>query len=744
MTSLAASLVASSSRPLRLRARPDLAAQRQRYQGSEYWVVKDPLALKYYRFHEEEYALLQMLDGAASLDQIRRRFEQRFVPQKISLGELSQFIGVLHQNGLVIADTPGQGSKLLARHGERIRKERLAALANVLAFRLKGFDPDRLLNWLHARIGWLLSFPAVVAGLAVAVAAVALVLVQFEAFTARLPSFYQFFGPDNWFMLAAVLATTKVLHEFGHGLACKRFRGECHEMGVMFLVFTPCLYCNVSDSWMLPNKWHRAAIGAAGMYVEIVVAGLCTFVWWLTEPGLLHYLCLNVMFVSSVSTILFNANPLMRYDGYYILSDLAEIPNLRQKSSAVIHRKLALWLLGLEETPDPFLPKKNHFGFALYALAAEVYRWLLTISILWLLYRAFEPYGLAVLGHMLAAAALAGMAGPPLWRMGKFFTIPGRIDKVKKPRLVMTLAAAGAAVAAVLWVPLPYRVYTVLEVQPKDAAAVYVDVEGRLEAIHARPGDRVRQGQPLVTLSSIETELAIARLEGEYEAVASRLEGLRRQALTDEAASLEMAHVEESLATLREQVVRRREDLARLVVVAPADGTILPAAAVARSSDDLGSLPNWSGTPLDERNLGARLAAGTLVCRVGDPRRLEVVMAVDQSDIELLAAGQSIDIQLAQLPGQVIASRIEQISQFDLKVSPKTLSAKSGGRLATRTDAAGRERPLSTTYQASAPLADREGIILLATSGEAKIHAGGRTIAWRGWRFLSQTFRLSP
>ena len=125
----------------------------------------------------------------------------------------------------------------------------------------------------------------------------------------------------------------------------------------MFLVLTPCLYCNVSDSWMLPNRWHRAAIGAAGMYVELVLASICTFIWWFTEPGPLNYICLNVMFISSVSTMMFNANPLLRYDGYYILSDILEIPNLRQKASTILNRKLGKWCLGLEEPEDPFLPQ---------------------------------------------------------------------------------------------------------------------------------------------------------------------------------------------------------------------------------------------------------------------------------------------------------------------------------------------------------------------------------------------------
>ena len=183
------------------------------------------------------------------------------------------------------------------------------------------------------------------------------------SFRARLPEFQAFFAAQNWLLAGGRRwPSTKVLHEFGHGLACKRFGGECHEMGVMLLVVTPCLYCNVSDAWMIPSKWRRAAIGAAGMYVELILASLATFLWWFSEPGLVNHLCLNVMFVCSVSTLLFNANPLMRFDGYYILADLLEIPNLRQKSAAVIQRKLGAWLLGLRERHDPFLPPRQQLA----------------------------------------------------------------------------------------------------------------------------------------------------------------------------------------------------------------------------------------------------------------------------------------------------------------------------------------------------------------------------------------------
>ncbi len=276
--------------------------------------------------------------------------------------------------------------------------------------------------------------------------ALTLVLVQFDTFKAKLPSFHEFFGASNWIWLAAAMAVTKVLHEFGHGLSCKHFGGECHELGVMMLVLTPCLYCNVSDSWMLPNKWHRAFIGAAGMYVEICIASIATFVWWFSAPGLLNNICLSTMFVCSVSTVVFNGNPLLRYDGYYILSDMLEIPNLRQKATTILGRKLGAWCLGLEEPDDPFLPQRNQAMFMLYTVASTVYSWVVVFSILFFLNKVFKPYRLEIFGQMIALAAIASMIGRPLWTVWKFFRIPGRTDQVKKPRMYATIAIVTAVV----------------------------------------------------------------------------------------------------------------------------------------------------------------------------------------------------------------------------------------------------------------------------------------------------------
>jgi len=187
---------------------------------------------------------------------------------------------------------------------------------------------------------------------------------------------------------------------------------------------------------------------------------------------------LSTMFVCSVSTLLFNGNPLLRYDGYYILSDIVEIPNLRQKATDILSRKLGYWCLGLEQPDDPFLPQRNQMFFAIYSVAAACYRWFVTFSILWFLHKVFEPYHLEIIGQAIALMSLVSLVGMPLWKVGKFFYIPGRIDKVKKPRMFLTLALLTAVVLGVILIPLPYHVMCIFEVKPLCASSVFVDVPG--------------------------------------------------------------------------------------------------------------------------------------------------------------------------------------------------------------------------------------------------------------------------
>lgn len=726
--------------PVKLRA--DLKCTPQAYQGRTYWVLKDPVSLRYFRFHEEEYALVQMLDGTVSLADLRRRFEAQFAPQRLRLADIERFVGRLHASGLLLSQSPGQGEVLLARAKNERRTKLRAALTNPLVIRFPGVDPERLLTWLYRRFWWLFHPLVVTACFLLIATAAALVTLEFRVFLARMPAMNEFFGPRNVLWLAGALLVCKVLHELGHGLTCKHFRGECHSIGFLLIVFTPAMYCDVSDSWLLPSKWRRMAIGAGGMYVELVVAALATFGWWYSQPGLFNNICLSLMFIGSVSTLVVNANPLMRFDGYYILSDFLEIPNLAARGSQALQRTLVRWCLGIELPQSTYDPHYRGAAFALYAVASNLYRWLVICSILLIAYRILQPYGLRVVGIALAALGTVMLVIVPAWRTVQMLRVPGRAQQARRGRVLTSLLVSIAALVLVLAVPLPYRVRCATQIEPRDAAAVYVPIAGRLEALHVAAGDEVVAGQPLATLRNTDVELELAALEGRRARVQAELDGLRQGRFVDELAARQIDAVVEMLAQVESQLERRRDDFRRLTIVAPADGTVIPPARRPAASSDDTQLSTWSGSPLETENLGAWLDEATLLCQLGDPNRLEALLVVDQADVDLVRPGQRAMIKVESLPHEVLDGTLSEVARTQLEVAPHALTIRGGGTLATRTDREGLERPLRPSYLARAEFESGDPRLRPAMRGVAKIEADRQTLAARLWRGLSSLFRF--
>ncbi len=744
MTTMADSLVNSAMRPLQLWRRPDLESKKHRYHGRVYWVVKEPVALNYYRFHEEEYAILNMLDGHTSLQAIKDRFQNEFAPQRITLQDLQQFVGMLHRSGLVVSHATGQGRQLRRRGDEKKKKERLGKLANIFALRFRGIDPERILNFLNPLTWWIFTVPALICIGMFGLTALTLVLVNFQEFRTKLPTFEQFFAAENWIWLGATMAIVKILHEFGHGLSCKRYGGECHEMGFMFLVFTPCLYCNVSDSWMLPNKWHRVFIGAAGMYVELILASIATYLWWFSEPGMLNFLCLSVMFICSVSTLVFNGNPLLRFDGYYILMDILEIPNLRQKATEILKRWFQQVCLGLELQDNPFLPHKKQFWFALYTVASVIYRWVVVFSIMMFLMKVLEPYGLQALGRLIAFSGLAGMVIQPLWQSIKFFRTPGKASKMKQKNVVTSLAVAVALIVGIVFIPLPFSVECAVEIQPNDAQQVFAMVPGRLVSWHKRPGESIGVGETIAQLDNIDLQMQLLKNANEYEMAVSRFRILKDQQYIDPQAKAQLDTQAEIVQSKKAMLDNIRERVDMLDVKSHVAGVILspPKKPIPKQAEAEQQLPTWSGDPFDHKNQSAFFSESDLLCLVGEPSMMEAVLVVDQHDIDLVHEGDEADIKIDSARMETFTGNIEKISEMEMTVAPENLGIQSGGRLDTEMDSSGRLRPISASYQARVPLKNIDIPLRAGYRGQAKIYVGWKSVGWRIYRFFARTFRF--
>lgn len=750
---MSTTLSQDSSPVVRMKMRSDLTYDRMTYQGVEYWVVKEPLGQKYYQFPPHVFFILKQLDGNRTIEQLIDGFHEAHAPKRITRSELQQLLTRFHKDGLVISGATGQGIELLRRGRKNAAMERVSSLTNILAIRWRGFDPERILNFLDRWFWWLFTPTAVVLTIFAASVALLSVLIHFEAFQSRLPGFDQFFDPRRWVMFAAVLAVTKILHEFGHGLSCKRFGGECHEIGFMLLVLTPCLYCNVSDSWRLPNKWHRAAIGAAGMYIEILLASIATFVWWYVQPGWIQDLCLQVMLVSSVSTILFNGNPLLRFDGYYILSDILEIPNLYQKSTNALTTLLGRHWLGLEIPDDQLMPTNRPWAFALFTVAAFCYRWFILASIIIFLTRWLEPYGLDSLGKGIAIFAAFGLLFWPGYRLFRYMSVPGRMHQIEKPRFAVGLLIFLALIGALLFVPFPHYLRCPLIVVPQQMETVYIQEPGLVKEIYVRNGDVVQPGSVLAELQNVDLDIALTAAQGELDSREAE-----KQALLAAGSNVDRVDALNRLAAIEADILRTKQYLAELnkrvqslQIRAEIAGTVLETPFLADGQNPEIPLLDQQSI-LSGLNANLTIARGERLCEIADLKRWHAIVLISEEQINLASRNQKVKLKLYSDPGKILESSVESLGVADrsmrreikddssIMTTPESAAMHDGlPNLVTEMVPAVNQSEIQ--YYARVPVDPGESALKIGLGGQARLYSGYRSLGSRLWRWFNQNFR---
>lgn len=741
MTQVADSDGGSLSRPLGLSKRPDLVCREVVYQGRPWTVVKEPLGRKFVRLAPWEAAILDRLDPSASLESLRNDWNREFAPRRATTREIQQFLVQLYEQGLVLSDAPSQAKPLLARRAKAIRKKVLQQAMSVLYLQLPGIDPESFLRRFAPWFYWVFSLPAFLAAGALGIVALSLLAMDYDAFARKLPTFQSFFGPSNWIWLFLSLAVVKILHELGHAVASYRYGARCREMGAMLLIFMPALYCDVSDAWLLRDKWKRMAISAAGIYVELVLASLATLVWYFSQPGLAQEIALSTMFVCSVGTVVFNGNPLLKFDGYYLLSDLVEIPNLQEKGSETLRRWILEKGLGVEQPEDRSLTPNWQLFAGGYAIVAAIYRIVIIYSIFLFLRATFEPYGWESAAYLLSGLSLIMAVGLPLVQWLKFFIQPGRLHDVKPRKAWASGLAVAAALALVLWLPLPDYVRGPLETLPKDAAFVYCKASGRLKSLRVRPGEVVQAGDVMLELENLDLDIAYGERSVELARVEAELRQLRSDRLRDPRQDRRLAETIEREGALKNELRQLAAQRAELVIKAPRSGTLFATpnwrSAGEKPTEELAERP---GTIFDRANAGLPIEKGELICLVGDATLREAQVLVDQADVERVAKGQSATLLLYGRMDDWAESAVSCVSPADADRISTRLTTAAGGDLAAEPTAEGGSKPTLPAYELRVPLDETGGAVGVGIRGRARILTGYASPGQRLMRFLAQTF----
>jgi putative peptide zinc metalloprotease protein len=722
---------------VRVRLRADLTITPQRFEGRTHYVVKDPVSLRYFRFREREHFLLRLLDGRRSLEAIRQEFENRFRPTRLRLEEIENYAWLLMQAGLATGDAP-QAARLLELRRRQRRSRWLQAIGNLLCIQIPVVDPDQLLGRVLTRVRWIFTRTFLTAGAMLILSAPLLVGMHVDAFRGRLPSAHEFFRLENLVYLWLALGAVKIVHEFGHGLTCKAFGGECHEMGLMLLCFSPCLYCDVSDAWALPGKWQRALVSFAGIGAELLLAAVAAFVWWTTpDHPFINHLCLSLLIICGVGTVLFNANPLLRFDGYFLLSDWLEVPNLRERAGRSLRRLLLKGCLGIEVAPEPVVAPWRRWVLAAYALASFLYRGVLISGALWFLYRFLEPYRLEPLAGLLAATVAGTMLARALARLGRWYRERGRLPSMRPVRVLSSGGLAVGLLTAAALLPLPVsqiRQTGLVEIQPKAAERVFVPVAAILDRLHVRDGQAVQAGEVLAEFRSPDLETRRDEARCEYDIRTAQADALRNSLAA--APPNERAKGEITLSEVvaeRDALARQLEALERLsrrlVLRAPRAGRVVNPPR----PEEVGRL--W---PRDEDRP---------FCVIGDPKQLRTVVPIRPADYPLLQEELEdgpVDLAASvRVPGTDVplAGTITRLPESEARTVPFPLTLPGGGPLAV--DPRARPEglvPQSQQYLVVVDMAEAGDAVVPGTLARVKIHCRWRPLSWWLWRSFGSVF----
>lgn len=531
------------------------------YRGQLWYVLQDRLGNRYHRISPAAYWFTMQLDGRRSVGEIWEGAVVKFAEQAPTQQETLKLLAQLHGADLLSSNVPPDLLEILQRHSEQERSRWRQRLTSPLAIKIPLFDPDRLLNATQVWVRWCFTGWGFCAWLALVGYAFLLVGQHWSELTHNVSD--QVLTPTNLLLLAIAFPVIKALHELGHAYATKIWGGEVHEMGIMLLVFMPVPYVDASAANAIRERHRRVVVGAAGMMVELLLAALAMLYWVGAEPGLAKSLAYNIMFIAGISTVLFNANPLLRFDGYYILADWLEIPNLASRAQhyyGYLTRKYGLRLTG--ESPPP-LAAGERWWFLFYGVTSYFYRVVVVVAI-----ALFIASKFFILGVLLAVWSLFNVLVLPLLKAAAFLHNDERVQR----RAARTYAAvAGAVMTAIVvigWVPFPYWTNAQGVMWLPEEALVRAGTDCFVTELLTQNGASVAVGQPLIRCvdplleSDIKVKQAVVD-EQEIRYFAAR----RESPLTAELAAA-------ALASARAELHRAEEKLHQQLIVSHLAGSL--------------------------------------------------------------------------------------------------------------------------------------------------------------------------
>ena len=694
---------------LKPRLRSHVEIHRHTYRGELWYVLQDHASGRFQRFTPAAYLLIGLMDGKRPVQKIWEAARSRLGDDAPTQEEMIRLLSQLHAVDVMQCDVPPDTAELLKRFEKKRYGKWKQNVRNPLFMRFPLLDPERFLVRFQGLVRPFFGWPGVVLWLAVVGTAAFLAGVHWPELTENITD--RVLAPHNLVLLWLTFPFLKAFHEFGHAFATKVWGGEVHEMGIMLLVLTPIPYVDASSASAFREKRKRIMVGAIGMIVEVFFAALALFVWINVEPGPIRAVVYNVMLIAGVSTLLFNGNPLLRYDAYYILGDLLEIPNLGPRGIQYMGYVVQRYLYGLRDVEPPLSTPGERTWFVIYTVASFAYRiFIYAVIVLFIASKFF------VVGILLAGWAVVTMIVLPAAKSLKFLFSSPKLGRKRARAIMVSALVLASVVATVSLVPVPLctRAEGVTWI-PEDSF-VRAGTDGFVDRLIAAPGTQVRPGDPLIQCSDPLLPARIRILE-------SRLHQL--EALYDTQVLTDLVQAEitgEEIKHARGQLEDARERASELTVRSTAAGTFL--------------------VPMARDLPGRFVRRGGLLGYVVDRSRVTARVVVSQSDVDFVrqhTLGVKIRLpeKIAETAPAVLRREVPAATD---QLPGRALSQEGGGEIAIDPRDTLGVKAFQKVFLFDLELPGHAGLVHVGGRVYVRFDHGLEPLVWRWYRGARQLF----
>ena len=634
---------------LKPRIRAHALIHRHAYRGQIWFVLQDQAAGRSHRFSPAAHYFIGLMDGNRTVQEIWEAAAAQLGDGAPTQEEVIRLLGQLHSADALLCDVPPDSQEVFRRHQRHERMEWRRRLWTPLALRFPLFDPDRFLERTMPYVGWMFGWIGALVWLAVVGTGTILAAAHWTDLTENVAD--RLLAPQNLLLLWLVYPVVKSLHELGHAYATKKWGGEVHEIGIMLLVLTPVPYVDASSAWGFRDKGKRMLVGAAGIGVELFLGSLALFVWLSAEAGAVRAVAYNVMLISGISTLLFNGNPLLRFDGYYVFSDAIEIPNLGTRANKYLGYLFQRYLLGVRDADSPAASAGERAWMAIYGIAAFLYRaFILFVIIVFIAGKFF------LVGVLLALWAVGTQVFVPVGKSLSFLTSSPGLRRQRGRALGTSLALVLLVVGLVFVAPAPSWTRAEGVVWVPDEAQVRAGTEGFVERLLVAADTEVVRGQPLIEAQEPFLRTRVALLEAQLRELSAQYDAVVQ--LDRVQAQL----VREEMNLVAANLERSRERQAQLVLRSPANGRFV--------------VPHAADLP------GRFMTKGQLVAYVVEPKALTARVAVGQDDIgQVRNRTRSVEVMLAGWGADPVPAQIRREVPGGSRQLPSAALGSAGGGL---------------------------------------------------------------